>query len=311
MKILASVAALLSTAGLLAIAGPAAAQDTRTFLIIGENTSASQITAAHAPYLVGTLKPAAAWVTSYHSFTKSSSLGQYIAMTSGQYTKCEANNDLPDHCHQSIDNIFQQLQAHGRSWFEFNEGAANPCDIVDHGAAWSKNIYSAHHDPAIYYVGLHGKAYDEAIAPKAACREHDLAMGTSGPDDTSTMDAALASGRVGDLNVLVPNDCENGHDPCGTRDRVRQFDDFLAREVPKIQASPAYGATSRIIITWDEGSDPPLNPGNPLLVALGAGVTPRVVRSGSYNHYSLLRSLEDGFGLPRLRHARTARPLPL
>jgi hypothetical protein len=136
-------------------------------------------------------------------------------------------------------------------------------------------------------------------------------MGTSGPNDTSTMDAALASGRVGDLNVLVPNDCENGHDPCGTSDRVRQFDDFLAREVPKIQASPAYDATSRIIITWDEGSDPPLNPGNPLLVALGAGVTPHVVRSGSYSHYSLLRTLEDGFGLAPLRHARTARPLPL
>src|SRR6476619_7098027 len=111
MKILAPVAVLLSAAALLAAgAGPAAAQGPRTFLIIGENTSASQITAAHAPYLVGTLKPAAAWVTSYHSFTKSSSLGQYIAMTSGQYTKCDANNDLPDHCHQSIDNIFQQLQ---------------------------------------------------------------------------------------------------------------------------------------------------------------------------------------------------------
>ena len=312
MKILTSVTTLLSPVALLAAgAGPAAAQGGRTFLIVGENTSASQITATHAPYLVGTLKPAAAWVTTYHSFTKSSSLGQYIAMTSGQYTKCEANNDLPDHCHQSIDNVFQQLQSRGRSWFEFNEGAANPCDIVDHGAAWSKNIYSAHHDPAIYYVGLHGKAYDEAIAPKAACREHDLAMGTSGPNDTSTMDAALASGSVGDLNVLVPNDCENGHDPCGTKDRVRQFDDFLAREVPKIQASPAYGTSGRIIITWDEGSDPPLKPGNPLLVAVGAGVTPRVVRSGSYNHYSLLRSLEDGFGLPHLRHARTAPPLPL
>src|SRR4051794_22395740 len=35
--------------------------------------------------------------------------------------------------------------------------------------------------------------------------------GTTGPDGTSTMDAALAAGRVGALNVLVPNDCDNGH----------------------------------------------------------------------------------------------------
>ena len=65
----------------------------------------------------------------------------------------------------SIDDLavfVSQLQATGRTWFEFNESAANPCDIVDHGAAWSKNIYSAHHNPALYYVGVHGKGYDEA-----------------------------------------------------------------------------------------------------------------------------------------------------
>jgi hypothetical protein len=289
----------------------ATASARHVFLVIGENTSASQITPAHAPYLTGTLRPKASWVTSYHSFKKSSSLGDYIAMTSGQFIKCEANNDLPDRCHQAKDNVFQQLQATGRTWFEFNEGAANACDIVDHGAAWSKNIYSAHHDPAIYYTGLHGKVYDEAIAPKAACREHDLAMGTTGPNDTSTMDAALASGRVGALNVLVPNDCENGHDVCGTKDAVRQFDDFLAREVPKIQASPAYGADSTIIVTWDEGADPPRNPANPLLLAIGAGVKPGTVSSGSFNHYSLLATMEARLGLPKLAHARTARALPI
>ena len=283
----------------------------RVFLIIGENTSASQITAAHAPYLVHSLRPHAAWVTSYHSFTRSSSLGQYIAMTSGQFTRCEANNALPAGCHQSIDNVFSQLQATGRTWFEFNESAANPCDIVDHGAAWSKNIYSAHHNPALYYVGVHGKGYDEAITPDAACREHNLSAGTTAPNDTSTLDAALRSGRVGALNIVIPNDCENGHDPCATNDPVRQFDAFLAREVPKVRASPAYGANSTIVITWDEGADPPLNPGNPLLVALGPKVKTGVVSTGSYNHYSLLHSIEAQLGLPLLARARTQKPLPV
>ncbi len=288
-----------------------AASPGRTFLIIGENTSASQITAAHAPYLVKRLKPRAAWLTDYRSFPKSSSLGQYIAMTSGQYTKCEANNDLPDGCHQRIDNVFEQLQRSGRTWFEFNESAANPCDIVDHGAAWSKNIYSAHHNPALYYLGLHGKGYDEAIAPAAPCREHNLAMGTTAPNDTRTMDAALRRGKLGALNVILPNDCENGHDPCATKDPVRQFDRFLAREVPKIQASPAYGSDSTILITWDEGADKPLNPANPLLLALGSKVKTGVVSGGSYDHYSLLRTMEEQLGLPLLAHARTAQPLPI
>ena len=289
---------------------PAGSTARTIFLIIGENTSASQITAAHAPYLVNQLKPRASWVTTFHSFKRSSSLGQYIAMTSGQYTKCEGNNDLPDKCHQSVNNVYQQLQGNARTWFQFDEGAANPCDIVDSGAAWSKNIFSAHHNPAVYYTGIHGKVYDEAVTPRAACRQHDLAMGTSGPNDTSVLDARLAQGRVGALNVLIPNDCENGHDPCGTKDPVHQFDDFLAREIPKIQASPAYNDNSTIIVTWDEGADPPFKPGNPLLLAIGAGVTPGVVSSGSYNHYGTLRTIETAFGLPLLGKAKTAKALP-
>ena len=81
------------------------------FLIVGENTSYEQITPAHAPFLTGTVKAQGAWLTNSHSFVKSSSLGQYIAMVSGQYTACEANNDLPDHCHQRSPEPL--LPAHG------------------------------------------------------------------------------------------------------------------------------------------------------------------------------------------------------
>jgi hypothetical protein len=218
---------------------------------------------------------------------------------------------LPATCHQKVASVFEQLQSTARTWLEFNESAANPCDIVDHGAAWSRNIYSAHHNPALYYTALHGNGYDEAITPNKTCREHNIATGTTAPNDTSTLDAVLRSGKLADLNVIIPNDCENGHDPCGTRDPVRQFDDFLAREVPKIQASPAYGANSTILITWDEGADKPLNPGNPLLLAIGPHVKAGVVNSRSYNHYSLLRTIEDSFKLPHLAHAKTAKPLPL
>jgi hypothetical protein len=125
------------------------------------------------------------------------------------------------------------------------------------------------------------------------------------------MDRALATGHVGQLTVLVPNDCENGHDPCGTKNPVRQFDRFVAREVPKIERSPAFGLTGTIIITWDEGGDPPLNPGNPLLLAVGAGIHTGTISTGSYNHYSLLRTLEDHFGLPHLGRAQSAPPLPI
>ena len=303
-------AGIAMIAALLAGAPPSTAAVPRfghVFLIVGENTSYEQVTPKHAPFLTGTLKPNGAWLTNYHSFTRSSSLGEYIALVSGQFTHCEANNDLPDHCHQHVSNLFQQLSATHRSWRDWEEGMANACSPLDSGAAWSKNIYSAHHNPALYFTGIQGGRFDEAIAPKRACRANDLPMGTTTtPDDTSAFDQALGSGAVGDLNVIVPNDCENGHDPCGTHDPVRQFDDFLAREVPKIEASPAFGTDGTILVTWDEGADPPHKPGHVLTVAVGPLVKPGVVDAHRYDHYSLERTLAGGFGVPPLAHARSA-----
>ena len=40
---------------------------------------------------------------------------------------------------------------------------------------------------------------------------------------------------ISDLNVIVPNTCEQGHDQCDQAVAVRQYDNFLARIVPKIE----------------------------------------------------------------------------
>jgi hypothetical protein len=278
------------------------------FLIVGENTSAKEITAAHAPYMVGRLKPRAAWLPGYRSFKRSSSLGQYIAMVSGQYTKCEANNDLPATCHQKVANLFSQLDAAGSSWTDWEQSMTNACDIFDHGMAWAKNIYSAHHNPAIYFTQIYGAKYDEAVAASPKCRAGDVSTGTTAPNDTTALDAALRAGRVSDFNLIVPDDCANGHDPCGTTDHVRQFDDFLAKEIPRIESSPGYGASDAIIVAWDEGNDPPFDVTNPLLAVTGAAVKPGVYE-GRYDHFGLERTLADALGVAPLAHARSARPL--
>jgi hypothetical protein len=276
------------------------------FLIVGENTSYEQITPRHAPFLTREIKPRGVWLTNDHALRRSSSLGQYVAMVSGQFTRCEAHNDLPDHCHQPAPNLFAQLAANGRSWRDWEESMANPCSPLDSGAAWARNIYSAHHNPALYFTELQGGRVDEAIAPAAPCRDNDLPMGSTAPNDTAAFDQALATGDVANFNLVVPNDCENGHDPCGTRDPVRQFDDFLAREVPKIEASPAFGSDGTILITWDEGADPPNDPGHVLLAALGSSVRPGAVDNSRHNHYGLERTLAEGFGVRPLAHARHA-----
>lgn len=310
--VLIAIAAVNALAGSGSTAGHSSANGVPAIkhlvLIVGENTSASQITAAHAPYLTGSLKPQSAWFPNYHSFVKSSSLGNYIAMVSGQYTKCEANNELPAVCNQNIGNLFQQLDHAGRSWTDWQGSMDNACDTVDHGADWSLNVFSAHHNPAVYFTGIHGKGYDESVTPKAECRAHDLAMGTTSPNDVSAFDHSIATAGPSDFTLVVPNDCADGHDPCPTSksDPVKQFDDFLAAEVPKITSSPTWDPARDVVaITWDEGADPPFKPGNPLLLMFGDPVKPGIYKA-RYDHYSLARTLEDAFGVGHLAHARGA-----
>jgi hypothetical protein len=290
----------------------------RVFLIVGENTSLSQVTPGRAPYLNGALKPRAAWLTRYFALTDGS-LGDYVGMMSGQFIRCERNNDFSftngdvpgQHaCHQRVDNLFHQLDVAHVSWQEWNESAANPCDMFDHGAIWSKNSYSAHHSPALYFDDIQAHHSSEDVVPSPECRQKVLPAGTTDANDMSAFNSALAAGQTARFNLIIPNDCENGHDRCGTTDAVRQFDDFLAREVPLIQSSPGFGSDGTIIVTWDEGADPPRDPKHVLLAVIGAHVQPGVYGNGRYTHYSLLRTLEDGFGIPRhLAHAAHARPM--
>ncbi len=281
------------------------------FLIIGENTALGQLSRKTTPYLVNTLKPKSAWLTNYYSFRVDGSLANYVGMTSGQYIPCEVHNLLPAKCHQNVDNVFHQMSGAGLTWRVWAESATGPCDFFDSGMDWTKNVFSAHHVPAIYYDDIEGAVYDEGIVPAKPCLNNVLPTGTTAPNDTSALDAALASGAVGNLNVIIPNDCENGHDPCGTKNPYGQFDAFLAREVPKIEASPAFGSDGVILVTYDEGADKPFpNRFNVLMLATGPVVIPGTYGGNpTLSHYSLLRTIEDGFGLHPLGAAQTAPPI--
>lgn len=287
------------------------------FLLIGENTSLRQDTARNTPYLVKHLKPRGAWLTNY-SAVASGSLADYIAITSGHFKKCEVNDDLPYHlnsgklfCHERINNLFEQLQVARVSWLEWNESMPNPCAFFDTGTDWANNVYSTHHNPAVYYDDVEGARYNEAFnrAPKRECLHKVIATGTTAPNDMSAFNAALTKRHLARFNMVIPNDCEQGHDPCGAN-RLRQFDAFMKREVPKIEASPAFGKNGLILITYDEWGDSTPHNHHVLFLALGPQVRRGVYSSGSLSHYSLLRTLEDGFGISKhLLEAAKAKPI--
>ncbi len=130
---------------------------------------------------------------------------------------------------------------------------------------------------------------------------------------------------------VTPNLCNDGHDsPCanGLPGGLPQIDTFLKIWVPRILDSPAYKKNGLLVITFDEGStslttaccgetagasDSHPNVTDPGLTGAGGGevgalllspfIKPGTTSTVDYNHYSLLRSIEQIFGLSYLGDA--------
>jgi len=280
------------------------------FMIIGENTTYDHLDATNTPYLMNTLRPRAAWFTQYYAATHWSQ-ANYVALVSGQFTRCE-QQDYGAACHQDVDNLFHQLDVTNQSWTTWLEGGTARCDTGSGGTCTSDTpcpltgFYTTG-NPAILFDDIEGpNGVWSATDPSKECLQNDIPAGDQA-DPMGFFNQALASGKIADFNLILPNGCEDGEGNCAPiNNRYTQFDAFLAREVPLIEASPAFGSDGVIIIVYDEDQRAGGMAARSGLLAQGGQVpcailSPLVV-PGSYDetfyHYSVLRTLEDGFGIP-------------
>jgi hypothetical protein len=135
----------------------------------------------------------------------------------------------------------------------------------------------------------------------------------------SQLSTDLASGNVPNLSYIVPDECHDMHGAppwCldsakfgGVDDNwlVATGDQFLGNTVNAITSSTVWktGANA-IVVTWDEGNF--AGDTVPAIVITNHG--PRgLTDNTSYNHYSLLASLQDAFGLGCLQNSCTATPM--
>lgn len=259
------------------------------FVIVGENKSLYQLNSRNAPYILGTLKPAGAWLTGY-SDVVDGSLADYVALTSGQYAACQAHGP----CGQfSVASIFSQLGSGG--WMDWNESMPRNCFTGKAGSTTNLNAYKPGHNPALYYAGL-------------PCATYDVAAGTTGPDDMTRFNSALSAGTVPKYNFVSPNLCEDSYHSCNGANIVTEYDNFLKKEIPRIEASPAFGSDGVIFVTYDEGNTRK-DDDNPMMLVLGPQVQ-RGTYTGHFDHYSTVLTIEQGLGLPCLANACQATPLP-
>ena len=278
------------------------------FLIIGENTTYSHLTTGNAPYLLGVIQPRSAWLTSYFGATHWSE-ANYVALVTGQFTQCE-QHDGGTACHQNVDNLFHQLDAAGLTWKVWLEAGTAKCDTSSGGSCSSNTpcplsgFYTTG-NPPILFDNIEGQGgVWSPTSPSAECLANDIPAGTP-TSGMSVFNTALAAGHVASFNMIIPNGCEDGEAVCKpVNNRYTQFDDFLAREVPKIEASPAFGRDGVIIVVYDEderagglASKNGLGSGGHVVCAIISPLVTPGSYAGTYYHYSLLRTIEDGFRL--------------
>jgi len=181
--------------------------------------------------------------------------------------------------------------------------------------------YAARHNPFVYF---------HSIIDSPVCDQNDVAL-TRLQDDLATV------ATTPNFVFITPNLCSDGHDEpqCvdGASGGLHGINRFLQQWVPQILNSPAYQLDGLLMILFDEsdsgatgggddtaccgqdanqGPNSPQNgiqgPGGGLVgaVFLSPFIKPGTVSAKPYNHYSMLRSVEDMFGLPHLGYAGLA-----
>lgn len=230
----------------------------------------------------------------------------------------------------SVKTLPDQLQAANLSWKAYMEDMGNipsresaTCGHPAIGAqdktqtAVNGDQYATRHDPFVYFHSI--------IDDQSSCDSHVVNLN----DSSAGLAADLKStATTANFSFITPNLCHDGHDsPCvdGEPGGLSSINTFLQTWVPQIVNSPAFRQDGLLIVTFDEsssftsdssaccGEGPSPNALLPGLLGLGGGkvgavllspyIKPGTTSTKSYNHYSMLRSIEDLFGLQYLGYA--------
>jgi hypothetical protein len=259
------------------------------FIILLENSEESEIMGnPDLPY-INLLASQYAVSDNYYAITHPS-LPNYLALISGHTFGID--QDCID-CFQNEPNLADTLEAKGKTWKSYQEDMPQPC-FLD---AFVGHEYVIRHNPFAYFQNVRTN-------PDRCKRMVPLTQ----------LDEDLRSGDVPDFAWITPNLRHDGHDP---ESKPVDADRWLTTFVPKILASDAYKKDGMLIITWDEGSTKHTCCGLtsqggqiPLIVASAAG--PHGYHSTiEGRHYSLLRTIEDLWGLDHLGHTNDATVEPI
>lgn len=176
---------------------------------------------------------------------------------------------------------------------------------VDGGATpnLASELLAAGYTFAGYAEGLPAVGSTVCSAGKYARKHVPWANFTNVPPAASLPFSAFPMGNYASLptvSFVIPNNDDNMHDGS-----IAQGDAWLSRELSGY-ANWAIANNSLLILTWDEDDGGPRN--QIPTVIYGAHVQPGTYNE-QINHYSVLSTLEQMYGLPKIGYAATAAPI--
>ncbi len=245
------------------------------FVIVFENKERPSVLGSAPTF--DTLASRYAQLTGYHAVTHPS-LPNYLALVSGSTQGITSN--CTD-CAISAPSLADTLRRAKKTWKTYAEGLPSP--------GWTGPFagrYAKKHDPFLYFSGvLELPAQRNRVVP------------------FEQLWGDLSRHKMPDFALLVPDLCNSMHD-CP----VETGDAWLANVTNVLLKSPEL-KNSVIFVVFDEGLTDVGGGGETLALALGPTVRPGSKYAPVLNHYGLLRTIEDAWGLRRLGLSAHARPI--
>ena len=306
----------------------------RVFIIVLENHSQHSVIGDPNTPFITSLAQEYGQATDYYGVTHPSE-PNYIAMISGSnwYT----NNDNPanrfDHT-----NLIDELQARHISWGAYMEALPATDPLTDFWPSSTDPLYASKHDPFALFTDIRSDPARVASIKPYTALAADLNSPDAPrfvyivPDQCNDMHGGVYDAIAGHPETPCPYNTVND-DPADVRLK-QNADAFVHGAVTTIMSSRAWTRHSAIFIVADEGDytgnavnggwdspagccDSPVLPaGDPDISAswpgglYGGALVPAIVIDPSgphhfasnvpYNHYSLLRTIEDAWGLGEL-----------
>ncbi|SRR5258706_2110649 len=244
------------------------------FLIMMENKNYQQIIGNTKTPFINKLANTYGLATNYFAVSHPS-LPNYLALTGGD--TFGITKDCND-CFLSFPSIFQQIEESGKTWRAYLEDMPSNCFLSDSG------LYPLHHNPAAYYLPI-----------RNSCKKLDIPFTEFLKD--------LDSGNIANFNFISPNNYNNMHSA-----DVSVGDNWVKKTVLQITSSNTFKKNDAIFIVWDENDDNSTANQVPLIIISPLGKQ-HFSSQQMYTHYSLLKTIEEGLGLPLLGKAKDAMDL--